>query len=117
MVKVPILIGTFDALERGRLSFDQPLVYTDSLLYEGHDLIGALEDSPPSAQQGSAPDDHHERQHRVALAQGLVGGCHQSWLAANGFDSTRVNSRVPGERMPGAGTAGDRRRRGMAELL
>jgi beta-lactamase class A len=35
MVKVPILIGTFDAVEKGRLGFAQPLIYTDSLLYEG----------------------------------------------------------------------------------
>jgi beta-lactamase class A len=40
MIKVPILVATFDAMDRGILDFDQKLVYSDSLLYPGEDLIG-----------------------------------------------------------------------------
>lgn len=98
MVKVPILVGTFDAIERGRLSFNQPLVYTDSLLYEGHDIIGALQDSAaiPLAQVALLMITTSDNTGSLWL-QGLVGGGSiNDWLAAHGFDSTRVNSRVPG---------------------
>jgi beta-lactamase class A len=98
MVKVPILIGTFDAVARGRLSFDQPLVYTDSLLYEGHDLVGALEDSAAIPLSKAALLMITTSDNTASLwLQGLVGGdVINGWLGANGFDSTRVNSRVPG---------------------
>lgn len=98
MVKVPILVGTFDAIERGRLSFNQPLAYTDSLLYEGHDIIGALQDSAvvPLAQVALLMITTSDNTGSLWL-QGLVGGgAINDWLAAHGFDSTRVNSRVPG---------------------
>ena len=98
MVKVPILIGTFDAIARGELSFTQPLVYTDSLLYEGHDLIGALEDSAtiPLSQAALMMITTSDNTASLWL-QGLVGGpAINRWLDEHGFDSTRVNSRVPG---------------------
>ncbi|MBA3259455.1 MAG: serine hydrolase [Gemmatimonadales bacterium] len=98
MVKVPILIGTFDAIARGRLSFDQPLVYTDSLLYPGEDLIGALADSATIPLSKAALLMITTSDNTASLwLQGLVGGgAINDWLAAHGFDSTRVNSRVPG---------------------
>ena len=98
MIKVPILVGTFEAVERGRLGFNQPLVYTDSLLYEGHDIIGALQDSAriPLSQLALLMITTSDNTASLWL-QGLVGGgAINSWLAAHGFDSTRVNSRVPG---------------------
>ena len=120
MVKVPILIGTFDAIERGRLSFGQPLVYTDSLLYEGHDLIGALRDSAtiPLAQAALLMITTSDNTASLWL-QGLVGGeAINDWLAAHGFDSTRVNSRVPGrEEARNRYGWGQTTPREMAELL
>ena len=44
MIKVPILLKTFDLLERGDLAYDQKLVYRDSLLYAGEDLLGSFKD-------------------------------------------------------------------------
>jgi hypothetical protein len=41
MIKVPILIGAFAAMERGDLEFEEELVYTDSLLYPGEDILGS----------------------------------------------------------------------------
>jgi beta-lactamase class A len=120
MVKVPILVGTFDAVERGRLSFNQPLVYTDSLLYEGHDLIGALEDSAtiPLAQAALMMITTSDNTASLWL-QGLVGGgTINDWLASHGFDSTRVNSRVPGrEEARSRYGWGQTTPREMAELL
>jgi beta-lactamase class A len=98
MVKVPILIGTFDAITRGRLAFDQPLVYTDSLLYPGDDIVGALEDSASIPLSKLALLMITTSDNTASLwLQGLVGGgVINGWLEAHGFDSTRVNSRVPG---------------------
>jgi beta-lactamase class A len=75
MIKVPILIGTFDAVEKGKLRVDQPLIYTDSLLYEGHDLIGALEDSAtvPLAKLALLMITTSDNTASLWL-QGLVGG-------------------------------------------
>ena len=42
MVKVPILTGIMRKIESGELSYHQPLVYKDSLLYEGVDILGSL---------------------------------------------------------------------------
>jgi beta-lactamase class A len=42
IVKVPILIGIMDKLQNGELEYDSTLVYKDSLLYEGEDILGAF---------------------------------------------------------------------------
>ena len=44
MIKVPILLKTFDLLEKGELAYDQKLVYRDSLLYAGEDILGSFKD-------------------------------------------------------------------------
>lgn len=42
MIKVPILAGIMKKIEAGELSYHQPLVYKDSLLYEGVDILGSF---------------------------------------------------------------------------
>ncbi len=42
MVKVPILVGIIDKLNKGELSYHQSLEYNDSLLYEGVDILGSF---------------------------------------------------------------------------
>nr|WP_276479507.1 serine hydrolase [Paraflavitalea sp. H1-2-19X] len=42
IVKVPILIGIMDKLEKGELAYNQELEYKDSLLYEGEDILGSF---------------------------------------------------------------------------
>ena len=120
MVKVPILVGTFDAIERGALAFDQRLIYTDSLLYPGQDLIGALEDSAVIPLSKAALLMITTSDNTASLwLQGLVGGAVvNQWLAAHGFDSTRVNSRVPGREQARTRYGwGQTTPREMAELL
>jgi beta-lactamase class A len=99
MIKVPILIGVFDAIERGRLDFHQTLIYTDSLLYEGEDILGSLRDSskiPLSKLTllSITTSDNTASLWLQALAG--TGTAINLWLAGHGFDSTRVNSRTPG---------------------
>ena len=99
MVKVPILIATFDAMDRGTLDFNQELVYTDSLLYPGEDLIGGLKDSARVKLSKltllmMTTSDNTASLWLQALAG--TGTVINQWLADHGFDSTRVNSRTPG---------------------
>ena len=42
IVKVPILLGVMDKIQKGELAYDSTLVYKDSLLYEGQDILGSL---------------------------------------------------------------------------
>lgn len=42
MIKVPILTGIMQKIESGELNYHQPLVYKDSLLYEGEDILGSF---------------------------------------------------------------------------
>src|SRR4030095_12920585 len=42
IVKVPILLGIMDKIQKGELAYDSTLVYKDSLLYEGEDILGSF---------------------------------------------------------------------------
>ncbi|CAN5710278.1 N/A [soil metagenome] len=101
MIKVPLLVTLFDRVERGELRLDQEMVFRDSLKYADHDLTGKFRD------EEKIPLDQLAFL-MVALSdntaslwiQALVGGgtAVNNWLAANGFQSTRVNSRTEGRR-------------------
>ena len=45
MVKIPILIGIMDKLNKGELDYHQELIYRDSLLYAGADILGSFKDT------------------------------------------------------------------------
>jgi beta-lactamase class A len=99
MIKVPILIATFDAIQRGALHFNDSLTYRDSLLYPGGDILGMAKDS-------SAIDLSRVIMLMVTMSDNTAalwlqklagtGTAINAWLATNGFDSTRMNSRTPG---------------------
>jgi len=102
MVKVPILIGIFDRLERNELRFQQKLIYTDSLLYEGEDVLGAAKDSSTFALSkltllSITMSDNTASLWLQALAG--TGTTINDWLATHGFEATRVNSRTPGREL------------------
>lgn len=42
IVKIPILLGIMDKIQKGELTYDSTLVYKDSLLYEGEDILGSF---------------------------------------------------------------------------
>ncbi len=98
LIKVPILLGTFDALERGQLSYDSILTFRDSLTYNRDDLAGNLRDSSKIAVAKLTMLMISLSDNTASLwLQGLVGGASiNAWLHEHGFDSTRVNSRVAG---------------------
>ncbi len=102
MIKIPILLKTFDLLEQGAFAFDTALVWADSLRYGGEDdLFDKLQAGAkvPLNQVTMAMITSSDNAASLWL-QALVGGGEaiNAWLAANGFDSTRVNSRTPGRR-------------------
>ena len=101
MIKVPLLAGLFEGVEQGRLELDQTLVYHDSLHYEsGGDLINKLRPGSEVTPRQLAVQMIGLSDNTASLwIQGLVGGDRvNQWLAENGFEHTRVNSRVEGRR-------------------
>jgi beta-lactamase class A len=102
IIKVPILATTFDRIERGVLSYDTVITWADSLRYGDDDgLVNQLRDGArlPLNQVTLMMITTSDNAASLLL-QALVGGgaAINEWLAANGFDSTRVNSRTPGRR-------------------
>ncbi|UCF19321.1 MAG: serine hydrolase [Gemmatimonadota bacterium] len=101
MIKLPILVATFAAIERNELEFSQQLTFTDSLLYPGEDILGAYRDSAEILLSQVLLLMITTSDNTAALwAQHLAGTGTRinAWLEENGFDGTRVNSRTPDRR-------------------
>jgi beta-lactamase class A len=61
MIKVSILSGLMDKIEKGEMQYNQKLVYRDSLLYAGVDILGSFKDKDTiQLKQSCTTDDHHE---------------------------------------------------------
>lgn len=101
LIKVPILIKTYDAIEQGVLDEQASLVYRDSLRYPGEDLLGAFKDGETIALDKVVMLMITMSDNTASLwLQHLsgTGTAINAWLADHGFDRTRVNSRTPGRR-------------------
>jgi len=99
MVKIPITIGIFDKIEKGEIDYHTELVYKDSLLYEGVDILGSFK-SGEKIELGKVlmlmitTSDNTASLWCQSLAG--TGTAINGWLEKNGFVVTRVNSRTPG---------------------
>jgi beta-lactamase class A len=99
MIKVPILLGVFDRMERGELRADEKLVYADSLLYAGEDILGSfkageeIQLSKVIMLMITLSDNTASLWLQHLAGTGVVIN---AWLADHGFSQTRVNSRTPG---------------------
>ncbi|HRH50077.1 MAG TPA: class A beta-lactamase-related serine hydrolase [Panacibacter sp.] len=100
IVKIPILTGIMNKIEKGELEYHQRLTYTDSLFYdEGDDILSAFKN-------GSTIELSKVMMLMLTISdncaslwlQGLAGGGVQinKVMDSLGFQSTRVNSRTPG---------------------
>lgn len=101
MIKVPIMLKTFDSIEKGELDYGQELVYRDSLLYPGEDLLGAFQDSSTISLSKAVMLMITTSDNTASLwLQHLcgTGTAINEWLAAEGFEGTRMNSRTSGRR-------------------
>jgi beta-lactamase class A len=99
MVKIPILIGIMDKIEKGELQYHQQLIYKDSLLYEGVDILGSFKN-----------DEKIEMSKLMMLMLTMSDNTASLWLQSLagtgtrinelmdtlGMKVTRVNSRTPG---------------------
>ncbi len=99
IVKVPILVGVMDKIQKGELDYHQKLMYRDSLLYEGEDVLGSFKDSATI-----------ELSRVMMLMLTLSDNTASLWLQSIagtgtrindlmegfGLTNTRVNSRTPG---------------------
>jgi beta-lactamase class A len=101
MIKVPLLVALYDRVARGELRLEDELVFHDSLRYAEYDLTAKLRDGE-RMQLGELAFLMAALSDNTASLwiQALVGGgaAVNEWLAAHGFEHTRVNSRTPGRR-------------------
>jgi beta-lactamase class A len=120
MVKVTILCGLFDKINKGEIKFDQELIYRDSLKYD-NGVVGSFRDStrislPKVIHLMISMSDNTGSLWLQAMAGG--GEAINKWLENNGFSATRVNSRTPGRKQGQAVYGwGQTTPREMAELL
>ena len=97
-IKIPIMCGLFDKINRGGLTYQQEIVYKDSLHYDDG-IVGSLKDGAkfPLSQIVMLMETISDNTGSL-WCQALAGGgtAINSWLDTNGFSKTRVNSRTPG---------------------
>lgn len=124
MVKIPILAGIMQKIENGELTYHQPLVYKDSLLYAGEDILGSVKHN-----------EKIELSKVMMLMLTMSDNTASLWLQTlagtgtainqlmekSGFSVTRVNSRTPGReanRMQyGWGQTSPREMAGLMEMV
>lgn len=99
MVKIPILIGIMDKINKGELDYHQQLRYRDSLLYAGVDILGSFKDTEKIELSKVMMLSLTMSDNTASLwLQSLAGkGARiNEILDSLGFTYTRVNSRTPG---------------------
>ena len=101
IVKIPILIGIADKLEKHELDYHQKLTYTDDLLYEGEDILGSFKTKEKIELSKLIMLMLTTSDNTASLwlqAQAGGGSRINSILADLGFSVTRVNSRTDGRK-------------------
>jgi beta-lactamase class A len=99
MIKVPISIGVFNKIEKGELDYHAEVIYKDSLLYEGVDLLGSFRDGEKIELSKLLMLMITMSDNTASLWCQYMAGTGtmiNQWLADAGFTNTRVNSRTPG---------------------
>jgi beta-lactamase class A len=99
IVKIPILIGVMDKIRRGELNYDSALVYKDSLLYEGEDILGSFKNNEKILLKKVMMLMLTTSDNTASLwLQSLAGKGTRinEILDSLGLVYTRVNSRTPG---------------------
>jgi beta-lactamase class A len=100
IVKISILTGIMDKIQKGELDYHQRLLYTDSLFYdEGDDVLSRFKDSSSIELSKVMMLMLTISDNCASLwLQGLAGGGTRinAILDSLGYKYTRVNSRTPG---------------------
>src|SRR4051794_8496374 len=99
MIKIPILSGIMHKLQDSELQYHQELLYRDSLLYPGVDLLGSFKDSQQVELSKVMMLMLSMSDNTASLwLQSLAGGGQRinSYLDSLGMQITHVNSRTQG---------------------
>jgi beta-lactamase class A len=99
MVKVPILIAIFDKINKNELSYHQHLLYRDSLLYPGEDILGSFKDSQAIELSKVIMLMLSTSDNTASLWLQQIAGSGKNInqiMYAIGLKDTYVNSRTPG---------------------
>jgi beta-lactamase class A len=99
IVKVPILMGIMDKLQKGELSYDSAFEYKDSLLYAGSDILGSFKSGEKIALKKIILLMMTTSDNTASLWLQSIAGTGtriNELLDSLGFKSTRVNSRTAG---------------------
>jgi len=99
IVKVSILVGIMDKIRRSELFYDSALVYKDSLLYEGEDILGSFKNDEKILLKKVIMLMLTTSDNTASLwLQSLAGKGTRvnEILDSLGLKYTRINSRTPG---------------------
>ena len=99
IVKIPIMIGVMDKVSKGELQYHQELVYKDSLLYAGVDILGSFKNNEKIELSKVLMLMLSMSDNTASLwVQSLAGTGKRinEIIDSLGFKNTRVNSRTPG---------------------
>lgn len=101
MIKVSIMLRLFEKMHEGKLDYHASLVYRDSLLYPGEDILGSFRDSariPLSEVVMLMLTMSDNTASLWCQAMADSGRAINDFLERSDIHSTRVNSRTPGRR-------------------
>lgn len=99
IVKVPILVGIMDKIERKELNYNEELTYNDSLFYDESDILGAFKSQQKILLKKLIMLMLTTSDNTASLwLQSLAGGGSRinELMESLGLKQTRVNSRTPG---------------------
>ena len=99
IVKVPILLGIMDRMQKGELNYDSSFTYKDSLFYSGSDILGSFKENATISLKKLIMLMLTTSDNTASLwLQSLAGTGTRinELLSSLGYENTRVNSRTPG---------------------
>ncbi len=99
IVKIPILLGIMEKMNKGELNYHQPFIYKDSLLYPGTDILGSFKNNEAVELSKVIMLMLTTSDNTASLwLQSIAGtGTRINEIVDSlGFSSTRVNSRTVG---------------------
>lgn len=99
IVKVPILVGIMDKIEKKEFRYDSSFTYKDSLLYAGSDILGSFKNNEIIELKKLIMLMLTTSDNTASLwLQSLAGGGTRinEIMKSLGLKDTRVNSRTPG---------------------
>lgn len=102
VIKIPILIGIENAIQKGLLHKDSLYTYKDSMLYEGVDILGSFKDGEKITLKKIIMLMLTTSDNTASLWLQKMAGTGASinqYLEQLGFQQTKVNSRTLGRRV------------------